>query len=104
MLVSRSSPVSRSFAIVDDESVARDAVILVIVVVAREEAPVTVRDPLEVRDDVAVIVPPVIEPEVSVVKNEVTPWMIDAMRPVVVVVAVTFRLVADSDEAVVVAR
>ena len=40
------------------------------------------------------IEPPVIVPPVSAVKNEVTPCMMVAIRPVVVVVAVMFRLLA----------
>jgi hypothetical protein len=80
--------VRRSVAIVED---ARDAVVAVncvAVVVAN------VVRPLLVRDDVAVIVPPVIVPPVSVVKNEVIPWITDAMRPVVVVVLVMLAFVA----------
>ena len=50
--------------------------------------------PLLVRDEVAVIVPPVIVPPVIDEKNDVIPWMIEAMRPVVVVVAVSVRLLA----------
>jgi hypothetical protein len=80
--------VRRSLAIVED---ARDAVLAVnadAVVVAK------VVRPVDVREEVAVIDPPVIVPPVIVVKNEVTPWMMDAMRPVVVVVAVTVKLFA----------
>ena len=58
------------------------------VVVARVEIPLAVRVPCVVRDEVAVTVPPVIDPAVSDVKNDATPCMIEAMRPVVVVVAV----------------
>ena len=56
--------------------------------------PDTLRVPFEVSEEVAVIEPPVIAPPESDVKNEVTPWMIEAIRPVVVVVAVTFKLLA----------
>lgn len=104
LLESRSSPVRRSLAIVLD---ARDAVVAVkadAVVVAR------VVKPFEVNEDVAVILPPVIVPPVRVVKNEVTPWMMEAMRPVVVVVALIVADPADkvpltvADEILVVAR
>jgi hypothetical protein len=104
LLESRSSPVRRSLAIVEDASDAVVAVKSVAVVVA------SVVRPLLVRVEVAVILPPVIVPPVNVVKKEVTPWMMDAMRPVVVVVAL---MVADpednepltiADEIVVVAR
>ena len=93
LLESRSSPVRRSLAIVDEARDAVAAVNSVAVVVA------SVVRPVLVRDDVAVIEPPVIVPPVILVKNEVMPLMTEAMRPVVVVVLVTV-----SDDAVVVAR
>ena len=71
-----------------------DMVRAVAVVVARVEVPFAVRVPCVVSDEVAVSVPPVIDPAVRDVKNEVTPCMIEAIRPVVVVVAVTFMLLA----------
>jgi hypothetical protein len=89
LLESRSSPVRRSLAIVEDASDAVVAVKSVAVVVA------SVVRPLLVRVEVAVILPPVIVPPVNVVKKEVTPWMMDAMRPVVVVVLVTFKTADD---------
>ena len=49
---------------------------------------------MDVSDEVAVIDPPVIVPPVSVVKKEVMPCMIVAMRPVEVVVPVTVAFVA----------
>ena len=67
---------------------------VVAVVVAKVLVPEAVSVPLVINDDVAVIVPPVIVPPVSVVKNEVTPFMIEATSPVVVVVAEMFALVA----------
>ena len=60
----------------------------------RVVCPVTLRVPLEVRDVVAVIAPPVIDPAESEVIKELTALMTVAIRPVVVVVAVTFRLLA----------
>lgn len=67
---------------------------VVAVVVAKVLVPEAVSVPLVVSDEVAVIVPPVIEEDVSEEKNAVTPFMIEAMSPVVVVVADTFALVA----------
>ena len=66
----------------------------VAVVVAKVDVPTAVSVPLVVSDDVAVMTPPVIVPPVSVVKNEVTPFMIVATSPPVVVVEVTVALVA----------
>ena len=62
--------------------------------VASVEVPVTASVPFVVSDEVAVIAPPVIDPEVMVLKKDVTPEMIVAISPVVVVVAVTFTLEA----------
>ena len=70
------------------------AVMLVADALVSVVCPVTFNVPFEVSDDVAVIEPPVIVPPVSAVKNEVTPCMMVAIRPVVVVVAVMFRLLA----------
>ena len=67
---------------------------LVAVVVAKVDVPTAVSVPLVVSDDVAVMTPPVIVPPVSVVKNEVTPFMIVATSPPVVVVEVTVAFVA----------
>jgi hypothetical protein len=52
----------------------------VIVVVASDERPFTVRVPFEVNDDVAVIDPPVILPLVSVEKKAVTPLRSEVKR------------------------
>ena len=70
------------------------AVMLVADALVSVVCPVTFNVPFEVSDEVAVTEPPVIVPPVSAVKNEVTPCMMVAIRPVVVVVAVMFRLLA----------
>ena len=67
---------------------------LVAVVVARVEVPVTVRVPFETREEVAVIVPPVIVPDNRVEKTEDREEKKEATSPVVVVVPVTFTLFA----------
>ena len=63
-------------------------------VVAKEEELTTVRVPFETREEVAVIVPPVIEPDNKVEKTEDTEEKNEATSPVVVVVPVTFTLFA----------
>jgi hypothetical protein len=71
-----------------------DVVALPVVRVPRVVLPVTARVPLEVNDDVAVILPPVMELEVIVVMKALIAEKKEATRPVEVEVPVIFALVA----------